>query len=151
MSSQDFATLLTILVAASLLLWVVAPLLRDGSDKRGGMDDLALERERALLSSLHDLYRERETGKVSEGDFPSIERRMLLELAKLYAAAKVDPAGGEAQAATAEPPATAEPVAESSSAFCTQCGAKQTADHRFCGQCGHAFDVSQPALASQQG
>ncbi len=130
MTVQDLLTFITILTAMGLLFWVASPLFRGGG-QGGGMDELARDRERALLSALAELYRGRDAKKLEADDFANIERRLTLELARLYQSMGVK-TGSQPEAAPA------------GSAFCTRCGAKRGDGHRYCVSCGAGFEAAEP-------
>ena len=91
-----------IITCLSLIFWVAYPLIK--SRRLAGnapLDELTDERTSSLLKSLKSLYISKEEGKVAGDDFANIERRLMLELAKIYKTQGIDPPlSGQERAST---------------------------------------------------
>ena len=80
-----------IAVTLLLLFWVAEPLLRRKTSGLSAEDVVFRERVDALLKSLRQLHDKHERESMLENDFEIIERRLMLELARLYERKGVDP------------------------------------------------------------
>ena len=121
-----------IFLSLLLILWTVLPLLKAlvvaGGERR---DELAEERLHSLYQSLGSLYTSKERGAVAEDDFQNIERRLILEAAKILRALGVDPKGAAAEARQTAP--------SGKKRFCGHCGAKRKPEFQFCPICGKGY------------
>ena len=125
----DFQLALFLVGTLLVLLWVVFPMLAAGIDRRKTAADAAnAERSQALLNSLRELYADHERGHISDDDLPNIERRLLLDLARLNHDSGIEPGAEEKVRAVAE---------EATS--CEHCGAEREGNYRFCPSCGAGF------------
>lgn len=123
--SLNLTIFISALVCLGTLAWVVFPLLRQSRAGGGAaMDELAREQADALLGSLGNLYQSQQEGQVSEEDFPNIERRLILELARIYHRQGI------------RPDALAEQKQEKGKHQCGSCGTGLTVGFRFCPTCG---------------
>lgn len=122
----DFVMFITFLGSLSMLLWVIWPLIsRQRALSVNALDEMSRQRTEILLQSLRDLGKEREQGDVNEADYENMERRVMLELARIYEDRGIDPA-------------TALQPAESSD-MCPSCGGPIKADYKHCPACGHVL------------
>lgn len=87
--STNVQLMLYVVLSIAVLFWIAMPLIGPRRRKQGDMDALQKERIEALLLALKKLHAAREHG--GDEDNTNIENRLLLELAKLYAALGVDP------------------------------------------------------------
>ena len=141
------AYLAAAMIIAGVALFVAAPLGGDIFPRRqrssGEVDRERLEHERGLaVQGLRELEFDREMGKLSESDYRSLyaalEQRALKAMAALEGL-RVDPARGKGSVrriASARGGAGAPRGTPREINFCPQCGARCSADSRFCGECG---------------
>jgi len=123
---------LYLIVTLLFLFWVIFPMVSAGAAHVQTHDEVDnQERTQALLDSLGELYAKRE--KIEESDFPNMERRLMLELAKLYHLAGIS-GDGAAQAAAVGPPADSE--------FCHRCGKGRDPQFKYCPSCGTGFQAA---------
>ncbi len=87
--SSNVELLLYVVLSIFTLFWIAMPLIGPRRRAAGDMDALQKERIEALLLALKKLQNAREQG--GDDDNTNIENRLLVELAKLYAAIGVDP------------------------------------------------------------
>lgn len=118
-----------ILATMLLLAWIIFPVLHKSPISTG--DPLTKERIESAEAALKNLYG-KGRHKIREEDFPNIESRLMLLLAKLCHSAGISPDQYLAKAERA--PATR--VAADNVSFCSQCGHGVTVDFSFCPQCG---------------
>ena len=118
-----------ILVSLLILFFVAEPLLRSSIVGAGGVSELeGEERTQALLQSLKKLYLNQQDGQIYGDDFNNIERRLLLELAKVYRGRGIDPNR------VALPQGEADDHCE--------CGVVLGADYQFCPACGRRKEAA---------
>ena len=134
---------LYILTTLLVLTWILVPLFKPKQAYSG--DPLMEERIQSLESALKSLYENGRRG-ISDEDFPNIERRLLLSLAKLLHQAGITP-DQAAQSSTPvqdKPNAVREPgppkpqqkTPATATKYCGQCGHAIKTDFAFCPQCG---------------
>ena len=122
---QNLLMFLTIVSCCALVAWSLFPLLRARrAGTVGALDELVREQTTSLLSSLDSLYASREEEQVSEEDFVNIERRLILELARIYHKQGLKPQLLEGEAG------------DDGSLTCVACQASIKAEYRFCPECG---------------
>ncbi|MDJ0836068.1 MAG: hypothetical protein QNK37_06085 [Acidobacteriota bacterium] len=125
----DFSLALYLLGTLVILLWVVFPMLAAGIGRRRTAADAAnAERSQALLNSLRELYADHKRGHISDDDLPNIERRLILDLARLNHDSGIEPDAEEKVRAVAE-----------DATSCERCGAKREGNYRYCPSCGAGF------------
>ena len=123
----DFQLTLYLLGTLVLLLWVTFPMLAAGAGRRHSSTDAAFaERKEGLLNSLRELYVKHEGGHISADDLPNIERRLILDLARLYHDSGQDP--------EKKPDESVIPV--ESQPTCAHCGSTRQDHFKFCPACG---------------
>lgn len=111
--------LVYVLVSVVLVFWVGLPLLRSHSSGASSGDLMLKERTDSSLMALNHLYQN--TSRETAADFENIERRLLLDLARLYQQQGIVPGG----------------VAESQvSSCCLRCNTPVTPTYKFCPKCG---------------
>jgi hypothetical protein len=150
--------LLSLMMATAALVGIAAlrtvrPLLSEEEDRTamvGSRSRAALEREKALtLRSIKELEFDRAMGKLSDGDWHEMAGRLRARAGRLMRqldagagyreqiARDLAKRLGETAGSTGAmvlPSQTADVV--DADLFCTQCGAKNEADARFCKRCG---------------
>ncbi len=116
---------LLIYITGSLLImfWVAEPLLRSRTSGASAADQVLQERVDALLESLRKMHDPRENDRLLDKDFENIERRLMLELAKIYERQGVDPNIMESLESCA-------------------CGSSLKSDYAFCPGCGRGLKVA---------
>lgn len=118
-----------LVITALNLVWVSWPLFKPATNKGDLFDALQTERIDSLKRSLTDLKDQFEAGSIAHDDYQRMERNTMLELAKLYEKAGIDP--------SAEAPAVEAETAASEPEFpCNACGAALEQAFKFCPKCG---------------
>jgi len=132
-----FVLLGTILVL--LTLTIIRAAVRAGDDTGTALD--ASERRDAAIEALRDIELEFQTGKLTDGEYQQMRRR--LEREALQARDRVEgssDAGGAGRAADTSAPAadTSASATDSLAAprFCTSCGGSLDGKESFCPACG---------------
>ena len=127
---QNFIIFVTIIFSLNLLAWALMPLLRARrAGAAGAMDELVREQASSLLTSLDSLYQSKEEDQVSQEDFVNIERRLILELAKIYHRQGLNPEALDSDNSDED-------------LICPSCGAGIKADYQFCPECGAGLKVA---------
>ena len=80
-----------LVIAALLLIWIAWPLFRPAKNKGDLLDALQSERIDSLKRALADLKSQFEAGSIAEDDYERMERNTMLQLAKLYEQAGINP------------------------------------------------------------
>ena len=148
----DTPTLLVYVFATLLLLfWISEPILARPKASLESGSELARERIGSLLKALKNLYRNKSEQDSADGDFSNIERRLVLELAKIYHdlgidpkeanTGKLEPDAKPEKSLTAKPKLETKPTHETADAakFCVDCGRQREKQFRFCPRCGAQF------------
>jgi rRNA maturation endonuclease Nob1 len=127
------ALALLLVITAINLVWVSWPLFRPAKNKGDLLDALQAERIASLKRSLVDLKTQFEAGSIAEDDFARMERNTMLELAKIYEAAGINP---DADAEEEEPEEEVDHRLP-----CHACGALLDGSFKFCPKCGAEQNV----------
>ena len=117
---------LYITITVLFLFWVAMPLLGQATTSRAH-DELTRERIKALLDSLKELRAGRQSERLAEDDVANIERRLMLELARIYHHQGINPS---------IPEELTETPADSEVENCNQCGREREQRYRYCPFCG---------------
>lgn len=126
-----------LVITAILLVWVAWPLFRKPTHK--GETNVALQAERiaSLKRALTNLKEQYQAGAIADDDYQRMERNTMLELAKVYEAAGLDPnqIAAEEDETIVEEADTGVP--------CQSCGFSLEDNFKFCPKCGAAQPVAE--------
>lgn len=149
-----FLEIVGALVLGLLVLWLVfEPLLRPGLAAADFAEPPALEetRQGAALLALKEIEFDRETGKLSDGDYASLKSRYSAEA--LSAMTQAEAVGnGTGRAAAGDPEAliaarlhqlrSAHAAGEPAALSCARCGPRPESDALFCSSCGGGLSAA---------
>lgn len=119
-----FVILGTILLL--LTATIVRAAIRAGEDTGTALDPT--ERRDAAVEALRDLELEFQTGKLTEGEYRDMRRRLEREAIR----ARDEAEGG----APPEPTVSPSALSDESSRVCRSCGGSLAGDESFCSNCG---------------
>ncbi len=140
------AILVGLVVAIAAVLLVLDPILRpqqaaaSAPDAEPEEDPRDVKKELAL-AALKEIEFDRETGKLSDGDYQAMLARYTKEALEALREAEAAPVGGNGHGAAAGDDAVERLIAEAKQAskgkkFCSSCGAVLEGSGRFCVECG---------------
>ena len=108
-----------VLGAVLVLYWVALPLIsRPSSQVISGAQALATGQAESILRSLKTLNVAHKQGKLADDDFNNMERRLMVQLARIYHQRGLVPS------------------VVNSAETCSSCGTPSKKDYCFCPRCG---------------
>lgn len=106
-----------------------------------------LEKKAVLYENLRDLNLEYRMGKLSDDDYQRLKKQCQFEIGGVMAQIESHQGSASARAAeppVASPPSTREPRSHRGEQICPFCGAGNSWQNKFCGECGEKLaEVAQ--------